>query len=702
MKAKSTSYHRVEPLESRIAPANTIFIGAPDGTLFDTPKDTEYIEGNPTPEFQTRFFVDASTSTDPISVALGVPANVPGLSNTYFIRLDSGDEIQGFTDSQSYGSLVRVNTGQAIAFFVDYDHDNDYDPGEFSGLSLGANSDVTIGAKINGDIVTNLNQNGTKTPDDDTLDMSGLVSAKQGIARLEVLAGSVFGSIYSGGDIKNLFVVNNVEKVLAGQAASGATFDFFGPQAAGLPDPVGGAGTLVVNTAAKQVGASISNALIGSLGLNPLAPGVYESKTGHLEAGAGGFGAKGGSLSNVQILKDADGFQLYAGDGGAANAGVGISNGGKGGDATNIYISGVTDNSPNSPQATTLIQPIIGLQPGMVIQAGHGGDGTNSGKGGDGGKATNVFVGFELSGSTRISSGNLLSDNLLVGGGDGGIGKTGGTGGGITNALVRLQTPDVNGDEIALIAGNGGTSVDASGKAGSGGTISGVDVRNQVSTFNADAALRAGDGGNTVGGGAGAAGGSILKATVLSFDMQIVAGNGSDGKSGGDGGAIKTLTIADGSSGSGEIVARNVLLNAGKGGNASNGKAGNGGEINTVAGAKTDIQVFLVNTGIQGDGGSSVGGKGGKGGQLSLINVVDSDTGFDLVGNFNVRSGSGGEGTKGGGDAGTIQKVIISGINSNATVAGGLGGNATIGGTGGGWCRGAGVGDWIVREGSRG
>jgi len=718
MKAPSLP-SRVEPLEARIAPA-TIFIGAPDGTAFDSAVDTEYREGgtaaNPNlnlPPPQTERFVDPSKLADPISSALGVPAfTSDDANNVFFIRLTSGDEVQGFTDSQNYGSLISVTKGNVIAYFVDYDKDNNYDPGELTGLSLGKDASVTLSSSlgINGDIVTNLDEHGTKLTSDDTLDMTGLVSAVHGITKLDVLGGSVKGGIFSGGDIKGLVVATNVQKILAGSAANGATFDFFGPAdrpanyipggtlPPGVVDSPGGSGTIAFVTPAGKVGASITNAKIGSIGLDPSlnqsANGVplfpYPSKTGYVEAGGGGFGGKGGSLSNIEITKDTNGFWLKAGDGGNGDASARKTGGGAGGDVKSIFVAGRADSdpqlngTPNSSQPVTPIQPLSNKQPGILITAGKGGDGLATGKGGAGGGATDVLVGFEVNGKSRLASDDLLADNVLLQAGAGGTGKIGGVGGSISNSSIRVNTADVIGErEVALVGGAGGSSLVAGGKSGAGGSIIAVEVRNITAALNTEISLQAGNAGAIAGTGASAVGGSVSRATVLGFDLAVTAGNGSDGKKGGFGGGISNLTILDGASGSGEIVARNVVLNAGKGGNGLSGVGGSGGNITSTLANRTDVQSFLVNTNAQASGGVSMLGNGGKGGSVLNLFVNDGDSGNFVVGNFDVRSGSGGDGGKGGGAAGFIQNALISALNSNLALNGGLGGNATTAGKGG-------------------
>src|SRR6185503_9855984 len=91
--------------------------------------------------------------------------------------------------------------------------------------------------KVYGDVVTNLNTNATNAIGDDTLDMSGLVSPKQGIASLRVLGGSVFGNVLSGGNIQKLIIGGNVNGVYAGTAADGKSFDFFPNGPVDSPSP---------------------------------------------------------------------------------------------------------------------------------------------------------------------------------------------------------------------------------------------------------------------------------------------------------------------------------------------------------------------------------------------------------------------------------------------------------------------------------
>jgi hypothetical protein len=642
----------LEVLESRIAPAQ-IYIGITASGFFDeNNQNTEYKEVA-TGQFHPFHFTDTSTSGDLISAAVESAAT----SNTFFLRLSAGDGVQFFTIGGNYEPGITVSSGNVVAFFTDYNFNGDYDPGEFTGLAMGKNAKILISGVVSGDVATNLDEHGTKDLSDDTLDMTGLVSPKQGISNLAVTGGSVFGKVLSGGDIKKVTVAGNVEAILAGSAANGALFDFF-------PDKVfddgttqvqpGGGGAVSFTATPGINGAAITNALI-------------ESITDRMEAGSGGAGAVGGKISNVRITSDTDGFSILAGHGGAADAGAGKSKGGKGGDISKIYISGVVDNTPNSVND-------------VVIGAGDGGDGLASSTGGKGGAVSKVFVGFGLNGQALVASGDLLGDSVHIFGGGGGAGKIGGAGGGVSGSKVRVITPDVNGDEISVRAGDGGDSLaPLGGRGGVGGAAKSLDLRNQVLTFDSDIFVGGGNGGNTVGDSAGAAGGLISNITLLGFDLQLVAGSGSDGKTGGKGGALSNIGIITSES----ILAHNVLLNSGKGGNASSGNAGNGGNVQGIRLLTSDIAAFIVNSGLEGDGGTSGGGRGGKGGLVSNLDLSDGDTDSGIAGNFNIRSGHGGDGSKGGGAGGAVTKTSITSRDADLIVTASDGGSATVGGKGG-------------------
>ena len=678
----------IEPLEARIAPA-TIFIGDARETVppgGDTPVDTEYRELNVT-EFQQKLFTDTSSSTDAISVAVDSPAT----NNTFFLRLSAGDQVRAFTNASSYRELITVFEGSAVAFFVDYNENNNYDSGEFTGLALGKDARLNVAGNVRGDIVTNLDEKGTATSTDDTLDMSGLVSRAQGIERVTVTGGSIFGDVVtdpitneqvvqyakvlSGGSINSLLINGTVGSVLAGSAADGEAFDFF-PDRTDLnntpnnpaddivqPQP-GGGGIVTFSLSPGQKGASITNTTVDGL-------------ADRLEAGAAGAGAKGGNVNGVRITSDTDGFSILAGAGGPSDPGAAKLKGGAGGNVSNVIIAGLVDESPNSAVGDTSTS-----QNGIVVVAGAGGDAASSGVGGKGGGAARIFVGFEVNNGNTINSGDLLQDSVRISAGDGGDGRIGAKGGSIGSVKVRVQTADVVGEEeISISAGDGGNNLAAGRKAGAGagGSLRGLALQNQVLTVDSDILVSAGDGGLTSGTSKGANGGSIRDTTLLGSDVRVLAGDGSAGTTGGNGGRIKDLQLTRDD----DILTRNATIDAGRGGNSTAGKAGKGGNLENIRSLSIDLATFALNSGTQGDGGTSSGGKGGAGGKVSGVSLFDTDTGANARGTLFASAGSGGAGSAGGGKGGSFTNANITTINANIAVTGGNGGNSTGDGKGG-------------------
>src|SRR5581483_8766937 len=402
----------IEPLEARIAPA-TIFVGNPSGG------DTKYTDAP-----------FAATDSNANTLAVLGPS-----SNTYFVKLLAGDKIELFNPGSGYKDFISIKTGTAVAFFVD-DGDTKVQGNELSGLSLGKNSSITVAGSVNGDIVTNL-------ADDGTIHATDLVSNLQAITSVAVTGGSVNGSIIAGGAINKAQVVGDVKSILTGNAANGYTYDF------NTSAKAGGGQTLVVGAADGAKGQNIANVIVGSI-------------TNKIQSGDGGAGAVGGSLSNITLTTDTDGFTLQAGVGGSGNAVKTV--GGAGGALTNIFING-----PGASAADSTDNSVVD------IFGGKGGDAFAGSKsnGGAGGKLTNVFVGYKQKGTTAVQNDNFLRDNIYLKAGDGGSGKSGGAAGGIFTSKVVAATPDnaAPTDEILAQAGAGGASTVDGGKGGAGGSI---------------------------------------------------------------------------------------------------------------------------------------------------------------------------------------------------------------------------------------
>ncbi|MEQ1861045.1 MAG: hypothetical protein ABMA13_14005 [Chthoniobacteraceae bacterium] len=628
------------------------------GTL-ENSTDSEYHEeitvGSRPDAFDDLNFVDTATSLDAISLAVN-----PGqVAKAFYVRLNAGDSIQRLTVVNNYQDLIVVKSGSAIAYFTDINGDNEYEEGEFTGVSLSANALVDINGTVYGDIVTNLDTKGTKIVSDDTVDMAGLVGSKQGIRSLFIGGGTVQGSILSGGDINGLTVINSVENVYAGAAAHGKAFSFFSGVNAGN-------GMVIFQPDAGVKGASITNVQIGAL--NSTVGNV--AVPGELIAGAGGAGANGGSLTNIRITGDSDGFRLVAGDGGDADPASGKFNGGAGGKLSTIYVAGVADSTtPNSE---------------VLIKAGAGGDGATTGRGGAGGTASKVQVGFEINGGRLVPSDTLLDDNVRIEAGAGGSGQFGGAGGKASAIKVRLNTRDqIGGDvEIAVLGGIGGDAVSAVGRAGVGGSVDNAEVLNQINVNDTDILIQAGKAGtvNAAGGNAlGAAGGSVSNVKLLGSEFQVIAGDGSDGKTGGNGGSVKRVMVLDDN----DIIAQSILIYAGHGGDATGGSAGSGGVIDNFQVVRADLAAMLVNPGNGGNGGNSIGGKAGRGGGITTLIVKDIDFGLNRSGFFTARAGLGGDGEKAGGAGGVIKNFDLAAVDLSAFVNAGAGGDALVAGRGG-------------------
>ncbi len=629
------SFGFIEPLEARIAPARIIIAGAPD---FPTKGDVNYDEAP---------FVNTETGGDQISLAVG--PGVVGANDTFYLRLGAGDVLRIFNSTNGPQDYLTVNSGNAVAFFVDKDLDNEADEGELVSLSLGKDASVTLRTGLEGSVVTNLDEKGTASTADDMLVLNSTISAKQGIKTLALGGGGVGGSIIAGGNITNVTANGPIGAILAGTAGNGQAFDFF-------PNVPGGDGVISFAATPGVAGSSISRLVVDAIG--DTVNGV-----GRIEAGDGGAGAAGGSLSSIRITEDTDGFSLIAGDGGVAAAGK--TKGGFGGSISGVLVAGSPDLSDNS-----LISMI----------AGHGGDAAN-GTGGHGGVVSNVKVGFQLVGSQPFPTADRLVDNLQIESGAGGAGKTGGAGGNVSGVNVLLASPgmlDPLVDELSLVAGNGGASNVANGKAGIGGSLSNLDL--QMLQQGASTFLQGGAGGAALATGKGAAGGSITNVGspqqdggFLSTDIEILAGNGSSGKTGGAGGKLNNIFIGQ----SQGITANSAVFNAGTGGNGAAGSAGAGGAISTLRVDNGDFILLNINSGTAANGGNSVGGKAGVGGSVSGLDLVEGDSLGGQAG------GDGGDGNKGGAAGGSLKSVIFSAKRLTADVRSGAGGDAAGAGASG-------------------
>jgi hypothetical protein len=581
----------VEPLEARIAPTNLVALANdPAGS-----SDPRYVTYHTAPSTGKLGFVPGST--------YGVAG-----SDVYALKLTAGDEILIYNSATGFNvnnPFLKDTSGTMVAFFQDKNGDGQVQSNELTGISLGQNASAEVNGNVYGDIVTNLTKTGTIT-----LGSAGKLS--QSVGGLNIV-GNVYGSILSGGDINNVNVSGTVTKVLAGSAVNGVAYHFGDP------------GTVTGKLKAQPVQPGDAGASINDVSLLSVSA---------MRAGHGGFGADGGSVTNVTLTSDNTGFDIFSGAGGRGNA---RKDAGGGGDIAAITVNGVLDNTPNNL---------------MMLHAGNGGP-DRGGKGGLGGSISDVATSFATAvpatGSPTLSA-DLLADDILLQAGDGGLGLRGGAGGSVTNSFLfgAIPNPGTATPEIEVLAGAGGATVNAAaGHGGSGGMVGQVTAEN----LDADAAAATSsiliEGGN---GGAGRPGGSINDVSVLGAVLTLVGGNGGSGSTGGGGGSLNTITIEDAA----PILATNLTLDAGLGGVGKTGDGGGGGNITTVNVADSALVSLVINGGSHANGGLGSGGTGGYGGSVTDVSINDSGTSSGALGSVVIRTGAGGNGTLGGGDGGDL------------------------------------------------
>ncbi len=442
----------------------------------------------------------------------------------------------------------------------------------------------------------------------------------------------------------------------------------------------------------------------------------FAPKTVNLLAGNGGngldlgtkigAGGDGGAIRTVN-LQSGTGL-LAAGDGGdsmkgAAGAGGSVSNA-----ATFVSASG------------QLITPVFKVDKGISIFGGDGGSATGvavrTAHGGAGGAVTNLSI-------------DSISGQIVLTGGDGGVGSSGKGGAGGKIASMEIEADD---SDLLATAGSGGASGSGAFAGGKGGEIAKVTfLLNRPIEFEKAAghpgivSFKAGDGGSSVGGAGGAGGGaSGLTLTVdgapvagndTTITISITGGNGANGTIGGAGGGIKTVrteSIHDDLTDSGTPILSRVVLKM-TGGNGGNGSAGNGGDggaialsgksnLNGITFYDDDSDVFdpmspdfdptpypLAIYGGDAGAGSVRGGTGGSisgvVAQNSLFDVLSQSPSFITGTHLQaalLKAGAGGNGGSGdGGKGGDVTKARI-GVEGGPLYI--YAGNAGAGGTTGG------------------
>lgn len=697
---KNSPQHRgcvIECLENRIAPA-TIFVGDP------THNDTEYSEGgqfpgdgalgtDDAPTFATPFVSTSKTfATDPISKVLGANDDV------YYIKLTTGDRMVLFASpggGNGGGGYTNFITGPngapikgtVIAVFRDLNNNFEVDANELMGLSLGKNVQVQVSGTVNGDVLANYN--------DATGAFGSAADATAGTAK-DLLtntitffgANAVKGTIAAGGAISGIKVSNDVTQILTGSAVNTAefggtplAFDFNGAAA-------GGGDTLApVVPGINKAGPSITNVSVGDL---LEATNGVQTKGGKLQSGDGGPQAAGGSISGITIIADTNGWLVKSGAGGDGISAA--ARGGAGGKITSVVANGL-----NETQTDTTLNSSLGMQ----VIAGNGGSAFagSAAAGGKGGDVSGISIGYEKQGISIVRSVNPMSDAVLIKGGDGGAGKFGGIGGNVTSSKA-FAAPTLVGNDVAVVAGQGGASNLAGGRAGAGGSISTIDLQDSI--VGARMIVVGGDGGVAIAGSAGAKGGSVTSIRFTGSAAAVGAGDGSGGTTGGSGGSVTSITIADGfvaANGVDPIRPSSVTIDAGAGAAGTSKRGGNGGNVTGVTVRNADLSAFfdINQTGLAGDGGDSKSGAGGVGGSVSNIVVNDLDTTAIGPGPFvaneatlRISAGDGGRGGDlapaggAGGAGGSIKgNNVITGTHISLIATAGNGGGALLKGAGG-------------------
>ncbi len=403
-----------------------------------------------------------------IAPAAFTPGFLPTSSSAYKSVTAGGSLLlkagQVLTTGSGQGGiyLMYVEQGQVLVHTTDLNQNGQLDFNEITGLSVGNGARIVSFVDIHGDIVTDLNPDGTITDSDNNLanGRDGRVLLDSNIAgitlrslaatdfagttastpaelvnqHLALTSYSIYGNIYAGGgvglanDTTSGVQIDNSGAALQAAKYSGALgVDFYqatqaqigsiyaGTAASGQNFSFGSSGspTDLHNTllsfvpAPGEAGASIYNVSANA---------GTTFNVGTIEAGNGGFNAPGGNVTNIVLDGSNSGvYKIIAG-----NAGNGTT-GHNGGSIVNFSEVGATLSE-------------------VVLQSGNGGAGL-TGTGGDAGA-------INLNPAAPIA----LNAHVLLNYGSGGDGyNKGGAGGGTTTGTFTTPTGQVT-EAINLVA----------------------------------------------------------------------------------------------------------------------------------------------------------------------------------------------------------------------------------------------------------
>ena len=481
-------HHGIEPLESRIAPA----------AIFPTVKDAELA-------------YDANPATDNhfVTTKVGTP-----------ILVTAGQVLTTGVRARDGVYMLFVEQGSAIIFTTDFNNNNQVDFNEITGIAAGNGLRLISFVDINGDIVTNLDADGTlsdsnnnATGDDPFLRGDGKVLDKSRIEKIELRSltsaditdqdpgndaidggsvddtdvaqrlafssYSIHGNVFAGGGIglandpASGIIINSSGANLQSQVFTGVGSSNF------YLDFIPSIGAVKVGTAASgeyfSFSVSKSDDIQGNL--RPFVPAsgqagadivniqASDSKTvfsvSQLVAGDGGPGAAGGSIINVHLNADINGgYFVKAGDGGRGPTG------GAGGSIVNFSDIG---------SVTSVV----------TLQSGNGGEGT-TGTGGAGGVVILAGVVTTVDPVTGISTTTVPFNvnggvSFLLGNGGDGF-RAGGAGASLGKGIITAPaTPASFGRNIIGMT-HDGPHDPLTGKLISEGTIG----RTQIVDFDQD------------------------------------------------------------------------------------------------------------------------------------------------------------------------------------------------------------------------
>ena len=385
------------------------------------------------------------------------------------VIVHAGQVLETGVGPESGEYLLFVQQGEALVFVTDLNNNGVVDPNEITGIAAGNGLRLISFVDIHGDIVTDLNPNGTLSDSHNNASLSnsalggdGAVLLNNSISLVEFRSltqadlspgenlalryapttYSLYGNIYAGAgfgasdgglivDSSQAAVVDAalnatqptnfhpgmpvIGGIYTGTAAAGQFFSFGiargdNQHPSGILAPfipgVGQAGGDILNVGASD-GATVTTTTTGATGVPTTTTATIQSpfNIGNVVAGDGGIGGRGGNIVNATITGDTAGGYSLI----AGNGGAGPA-GGAGGSILNY-----SDNGS-----------VTGL---VTIQSGDGGAGT-TGVGGAGGTVTfgsvttaaglmvtlgNGGNGFTSGGAgASLPSGTLLSQNFTI------------------------------------------------------------------------------------------------------------------------------------------------------------------------------------------------------------------------------------------------------------------------------------------------